>query len=64
MYCDSIDDMPDVEVRFSDQQQINEFGRLNHRLHEIQDDLKATKALLETIEDATTELMMGSETVR
>jgi hypothetical protein len=29
-------DEPDVEVRFEDQQHINEFGRLNTRLHEIQ----------------------------
>mmetsp|Transcript_235 Transcript_235/g.283 ORF Transcript_235/g.283 Transcript_235/m.283 type:complete len:130 (+) Transcript_235:8-397(+) len=58
------DDLPDVEVRFEDQQQINEFGRLNHRLHEIQDDMKVSKEKLETLEDATTELMMGGDSVR
>ena len=34
------EDAPEVEVRLEDQQQINEFGRLNARLHEVQDDLK------------------------
>jgi len=30
----------------------------------VQDDLKSIKEKLETIEDATTELMMGGDTVR
>ena len=34
------EDQPEVEVRLEDQQHINEFGRLNGRLHEVQDDLK------------------------
>ena len=37
------DDMPDVEVRWEDQQNINEFGRMNHRLKEVQEDSKTTK---------------------
>ena len=32
-----------MEVRYEDQQQINEFGRLNHRLHEVQADLKTVR---------------------
>lgn len=36
-------DEPDVEVRFEDQQHINEFGRLNTRLHEIREDKKTLK---------------------
>lgn len=34
---------PEVEVRFEDQQHINEFGRLNTRLHEIREDQKQLK---------------------
>jgi hypothetical protein len=43
---------------------INEFSRLNGRLHEIQTDTKSFKDKLEHLEDATTELMMGGDTVR
>eukprot|EP00614_Pseudopedinella_elastica_P006556 CAMPEP_0172588624 /NCGR_PEP_ID=MMETSP1068-20121228/7503_1 /TAXON_ID=35684 /ORGANISM="Pseudopedinella elastica, Strain CCMP716" /LENGTH=125 /DNA_ID=CAMNT_0013384009 /DNA_START=49 /DNA_END=426 /DNA_ORIENTATION=+ len=60
----SENEMPDVEVRYEDQMNINEFGKLNNRLHEVQSDLKVVKERLETLEDATTELMMGGDTVR
>ena len=36
----SENEMPDVEVRYEDQMNINEFGKLNNRLHEVQSDLK------------------------
>ena len=42
---------------------INEFSRLNARLHEIQQDSKGLKEKLEHLEDATTELMMGGDSV-
>ncbi len=37
------DDGPDVEVRFEDQQNINEFGRLNNRFIELDEDLQMLK---------------------
>ncbi|KAG5186079.1 hypothetical protein JKP88DRAFT_348137 [Tribonema minus] len=49
----------DVEVRWEDQQQINEFGRLNTRLNELRGDTKALKGELDNLDDATTELMTG-----
>mmetsp|Transcript_33012 Transcript_33012/g.79871 ORF Transcript_33012/g.79871 Transcript_33012/m.79871 type:complete len:135 (-) Transcript_33012:170-574(-) len=49
----------DAEVRREDQDQINEFGRLNARLHEVRDEVEQLKNLLEKIDDASTELMMG-----
>ncbi|CAM9730388.1 unnamed protein product [Ectocarpus sp. 8 AP-2014] len=49
----------DVEVRYEDQQKINEFGRLNTRLLEIRDDKSHIKDILDKLDDATTELMTG-----
>eukprot|EP00611_Tribonema_gayanum_P004644 TRINITY_DN13842_c0_g1_i1.p1 TRINITY_DN13842_c0_g1~~TRINITY_DN13842_c0_g1_i1.p1 ORF type:complete len:127 (-),score=48.65 TRINITY_DN13842_c0_g1_i1:40-420(-) len=49
----------DVEVRWEDQQQINEFGRLNTRLNELRGDTKALKGELDNLDDASTELMTG-----
>ncbi|KAL7532833.1 hypothetical protein ACHAXR_005743 [Thalassiosira sp. AJA248-18] len=63
------DEENDAEVRREDQDQINEFGMLNARLHEVRreaDRLKVRSArvldhkLLEKIDDASTELMMGN----
>jgi len=50
----------DVEVRREDQDNINLFGRLNARLHEVRDEKKELKDMLEKIDDASTELMMGN----
>ena len=58
------EDLPDVDVRPEDQAMINEFSRLNARLHEIQQDSKGLKEKLKHLEDATTELMMGGDSVR
>lgn len=33
----------DMEVTWEDQQNINKFGRLNNRLHELEDEIKAAK---------------------
>lgn len=33
----------EVEVTWEDQQNINKFGRLNNRLHELNDEIKAAK---------------------
>ena len=50
------------KVRFSDQEKINEFGRLNYRLIEVGAELKQSKEDNEKLDDASAELMMaGSE---
>jgi prefoldin subunit 4 len=33
----------DKEVTWEDQQNINKFGRLNNRLHELEDEIKIAK---------------------
>lgn len=50
----------DAEVRRVDQENINKFGRLNARLHEVRGERDGLKKKLERIDDASTELMMGS----
>eukprot|EP00978_Attheya_sp_CCMP212_P023730 scaffold73224_cov58-Attheya_sp.AAC.4 len=50
----------DAEVRRVDQQNINTFGRLNVRLHEVKAEVEELKKQSERIDDASTELMMGS----
>mmetsp|Transcript_7357 Transcript_7357/g.11030 ORF Transcript_7357/g.11030 Transcript_7357/m.11030 type:complete len:135 (+) Transcript_7357:89-493(+) len=50
----------DAEVRREDQDKINEFGQLNARLHEVRSEVDSLKKLLEKIDDASTELMMGN----
>ena len=50
----------DVDVTLADQQRINEFGRLNARLHEARGESDALKKRLERLDDACTELMMSS----
>ena len=52
------------EVRAEDQEQINEFGRMNNRLLELRADIKQLKADSEKLDDANTELMMASEAGR
>jgi len=49
----------EVEVRQIDQEQINEFGRMNNRLIEVRADVKQLKQDAEKLEDASTELMMS-----
>lgn len=51
-------DTTSAEVRKEDQNKINEFGRLNKRLHERRAEIKQLKADMERTEDASTELMM------
>lgn len=52
--------MTENEVRREDQENINKFGRLNARLYEVRGERDAIKKKLERIDDASTELMMGS----
>jgi prefoldin subunit 4 len=48
------------EVRREDQDNINQFARLNVRLHEVRREQAELKKELERLDDASTELMMGS----
>ena len=41
-----------------DQQKINQFARLNNRLEEFKDDITAKKTEIQTLEDASTDMMM------
>mmetsp|Transcript_43412 Transcript_43412/g.85269 ORF Transcript_43412/g.85269 Transcript_43412/m.85269 type:complete len:137 (+) Transcript_43412:172-582(+) len=50
----------DREVRRADQERIGKFGRLNARLHEVRSERGDLKAKMERIDDASTDLMMGS----
>mmetsp|Transcript_13964 Transcript_13964/g.16229 ORF Transcript_13964/g.16229 Transcript_13964/m.16229 type:complete len:134 (+) Transcript_13964:179-580(+) len=50
----------EAEVRREDQENINTFGRLNARLQEVQDEQASLKKKMEQLDDASTELMMGS----
>ena len=52
--------MTENEVRREDQENINKFGRLNARMYEVRGERDAIKTKLERIDDASTELMMGS----
>ncbi|CAM9920539.1 unnamed protein product, partial [Phaeothamnion confervicola] len=45
------------QVRWEDQQCINEFGRLNTRFQELQREKKELKELVDQLDDASTELM-------
>lgn len=48
------------DVRFEDQEKINEFGKLNNRLLELRAEIVQHKADAEKLEDANAELMMAS----
>lgn len=41
-----------------DQQKINKFARLNSRLEELKEDIKNKKNEIQTLEDASTDVMM------
>ena len=51
----------DVEVRLEDQQRINAFGRLNGRMHELEDDLKKASSEHELLDDAANELILADD---
>merc|ERR1719316_1567188 len=55
------DDDKDVEVRLEDQQRINAFGRLNGRLHDLEDDLKAKQSKHELLDDAANEIILADD---
>lgn len=49
----------DIVVTYEDQQKINRFARLNARMEEIKDELKAKKIELQNIEDALSEISIA-----
>ncbi|KAL5240278.1 hypothetical protein ACI65C_013227 [Semiaphis heraclei] len=51
----------DVHITFDDQQKINKFARLNARVDEYRDELKAKQTILKNLEDAAEELMLLDE---
>ncbi|KAK7277820.1 hypothetical protein RJT34_22837 [Clitoria ternatea] len=53
----------DTEVTWEDQQNINKFGRLNNRFHELEDEIKIAKETNDNLEDAGNELILTDEEV-
>ncbi|XP_077247376.1 ABI3-interacting protein 3 [Tasmannia lanceolata] len=53
----------ETEVTWEDQQNINKFGRLNNRFHELEDEIKISKETNENLEDASNELILADEEV-
>ncbi|KAL2511751.1 putative prefoldin subunit 4 [Abeliophyllum distichum] len=53
----------EMEVTWEDQQNINKFGRLNNRLHELEDEIKIAKETNENFEDASNELILTDEEI-
>ncbi|KAI3995702.1 hypothetical protein MKX01_020775 [Papaver californicum] len=51
----------EMEVTWEDQQNINKFGRLNNRYHELEDEIKIAKEANENLEDASNELILADE---
>jgi len=51
----------DVEVRLEDQQAINQFGRLNTRMHELEDEIKEKRSQHDQLDDAANELILGDD---
>ncbi|XP_057732181.1 probable prefoldin subunit 4 [Arachis stenosperma] len=57
-----------TEVTWEDQQNINKFGRLNNRFHELEDEIKIAKLTIffetnDNLEDASNELILTDEDV-
>ncbi|KAE8664688.1 putative prefoldin subunit 4 [Hibiscus syriacus] len=53
----------ETEVTWEDQQNINKFGRLNNRFHELEDEIKFAKEAIDNLEDASNELILTDEEV-
>ncbi|XP_050141654.1 probable prefoldin subunit 4 [Malus sylvestris] len=53
----------EAEVTWEDQQNINKFGRLNNRFHELEDEIKFAKESKDNLEDASNELILTDEEV-
>ncbi|KAG6502683.1 probable prefoldin subunit 4 [Zingiber officinale] len=53
----------ETQVTWEDQQNINKFGRLNNRYHELEEEIKVAKEANENLEDASNELILSDEDV-
>ncbi|KAL7597746.1 probable prefoldin subunit 4 [Lactuca sativa] len=53
----------ETEVTWEDQQNINKFGRLNNRYHELDDEIRIAMEANENFEDASNELILTDEEV-
>ncbi|KAJ8632749.1 hypothetical protein MRB53_026085 [Persea americana] len=53
----------ETEVTWEDQQNINKFGRLNNRFHELEDEIKIAKETNDNLEDASNELILSDDDV-
>lgn len=51
----------DATVTWQDQQNINTFGRLNNRLHELDDEIKLKREVAANLEDAENELILADD---
>lgn len=51
----------DATVTWQDQQNINAFGRLNNRLHELDDEIQLKKEVEANLEDAENELILTDD---
>ena len=50
-----------VEVNWEDQKNINSFGRLNTRLHDLEDELKEKASKHELLDDAANEIILADD---
>ena len=48
-------------MRLEDQQRINQFGRLNGRMHDLEDELKSKSSEYELLDDAANELILADD---
>jgi len=48
-------------VRLEDQRAINTFGRLNNRMHEVEEEIKEKKAQYDQLDDAANEIILAEE---
>ncbi|CAN1764420.1 Probable prefoldin subunit 4, partial [Linum perenne] len=53
----------ETQVTWEDQQNINKFGRLNNRFHDLEEEIKTAKETNENLEDAGNELILTDEEV-
>ncbi|CAN1247168.1 Prefoldin subunit 4, partial [Linum grandiflorum] len=53
----------ETQVTWEDQQNINKFGRLNNRFHDLEEEIKTAKETNENLEDAGNELILTDEDV-
>ncbi|KAG6506078.1 probable prefoldin subunit 4 [Zingiber officinale] len=53
----------ETQVTWEDQQNINKFGRLNNRYHELEEEIKVAKEANENLEDASNEMILSDEDV-